>query len=44
MTDEQVDLVIEGIADFYKDSRYVVDAATEVSTNVKVAGVGQVAS
>ncbi|MBS1995157.1 MAG: DegT/DnrJ/EryC1/StrS family aminotransferase [Cyanobacteria bacterium SZAS LIN-2] len=44
MTDEQVDQVIEGIADFYKDSRYVVDTATEAVTAVKVAGEGQVVS
>lgn len=44
MTDEQVDMVIEGIADFYKDSRYVVDAATDAGTAVKVFGEGQVVS
>ncbi len=44
MTDEQVDQVIEGIADFYKDSRYVVDAGTESGAAIKVAGAGQVVS
>jgi dTDP-4-amino-4,6-dideoxygalactose transaminase len=44
MTDEQVDQVIDGIADFYKDSRYVVDTTTEGGTAVKAQGVGQVVS
>jgi dTDP-4-amino-4,6-dideoxygalactose transaminase len=41
MTDEQVDQVIEGIVDFYGDSRYVVDTATEAGAAVKAASVGQ---
>ncbi len=44
MTDEQVDQVIEGIADFYKDSRYVVDAGTESGASLKAIGAGQVVS
>jgi dTDP-4-amino-4,6-dideoxygalactose transaminase len=43
MTDAQVDQVIEGIADFYKDSRYVVDNA-EAGSVVKAYGEGQVVS
>lgn len=37
MTNEQVDLVIEGITDFYKDSRYVVDNAAASASEAAAA-------